>query len=345
MRNDSRNQTVTSQCCWCPEGLNSITAMNTSISSMTGLARIAALFASFLVLAVLLAGCSSSAPDSEAAAEVPASEVDAGGEAVEGGSDASDSSTANRSIIITGSMYMTVEDPLGAADKAATIVKDAGGRIDGRSENAPDEGTGGSAELTLRIPTNRLDAVVEDLRALGTVDEYKTTASDVTNQVTDLDARISTLRASTERIEALLVEAKDITDIIKLEDELASRQGELESLEAEQRGLTDQVSLSTIELSLTTVPVVIVEDDSPATFFDGLASGWNGLTNFISAALVVFGVLLPWLIVMALIAIGIVAAVRMQNARAAAREVKSVEQARAEEAPAAEAPSAPSPMP
>lgn len=251
-------------------------------------------------------------------AGAPAEETGGGGDNAEDGTDSGESPTGNRSVIVTGSMLMTVDKPLDAADKAATIVKGAGGRVDARDETAPDEWSGGSATLTLRIPADRLDSVVEDLRALGTVDQFTTTASDVTNEVTDLDARISTLRASTERIESLLLEAKGITDIIKLEDELASRQAELESLEAQQRGLGDQVALSTIELSLTTVPVEIVEDDSPATFLDGLKTGWNGLTNFISVALVVFGVLLPWLIVLAAITLAILGTARLRKARTTA---------------------------
>jgi len=303
--------------------------MSTVASTPVRLVRLAALIASLLVVGAVLAGCSSSADSADAPAgpaEAPAPEDGGGDEGVSGDSGSNDSATANRSIIVTGSMYMTVKNPRDAAEDAATIVKDAGGRIDGREENAPDESYGGSAELILRIPMNRLDAVVEDLRALGTVDEFSTTSSDVTNKVTDLDAHISTLRASTQRIEALLAEAKDITDIIKLEDELASRQAELESLEAEQRGLNDQVSLSTITLSLTTVPVVVVED-SPSNFFDGLAAGWNALVNFVSVALVVLGALLPWLVAMGVLALVIVAAVRISRGRAEKPEAQPTQEA------------------
>lgn len=315
--------------------------MSTVASTPARLVRLAALIASFFVIGGVLAGCSSSADSADAPAgpaEAPAADDGGAGgnEGVSDDSGSSDSATANRSIIVTGSMYMTVKNPRDAAEEAATIVKDAGGRVDGREENAPDESYGGSAELTLRIPMNRLDAVVEDLRALGTVDEFSTTSSDVTNKVTDLDAHISTLRASTQRIEALLADAKDITDIIKLEDELASRQAELESLEAEQRGLNDQVSLSTIKLSLTTVPVV-VEEDSPSNFFDGLAAGWNALVNFVSVALVVVGAMLPWLVAMGVIALAIVAAVRLSRRRAATPEPQPAQAAPTpEEVPAEE---------
>jgi hypothetical protein len=223
-------------------------------------------------------------------------------------------------VIITGTMYMTVEDPISVADRAAGIVRNAGGRIDARNETAPDEGYGGSASLTLRIPSDRLDAVVVDLRKLGTVDQFSTDSYDVTVEVTDLEAQISTLRASTQRIEGLLLQAKDISDIITLENELDGRQAQLQSLEARQRGLDDQVSMSTIDLSLTTEPVVIVvSDDSPENFWDGLVSGWSGLVGFLSGVLIVVGVLLPWIGLAALVFIPVFFAVRAKKARAARR--------------------------
>jgi hypothetical protein len=280
--------------------------------------RLVAVVASLVAFTGVLAGCSAGADYySEPAAEAPAEEfADAGGDVAYDGSEGSDpakTSTENRDVIITGTMYMTVENPIEAADRAANIVQNAGGRIDARNETAPDEGYGGSAYLTMRIPSGDLDAVVDQLRELGAVDEYSTNSNDVTNEVDDLEARISTLRASTARIEALLEQAQDISDIIMLEGELAGRQAELESLEARQRGLNDQVSMSTIDLSLTTEPVVIIEEEDPETFLDGLETGWNSLTGFVTAALVVLGVLLPWLAVLAIITLVVIAIVRARR--------------------------------
>lgn len=226
----------------------------------------------------------------------------------------------NRSVIVTGELYMTVEDPIGAAREATTIVQGAGGRIDARRETAADEYDGGSAWLTMRIPAAELEAVVDDLDKLGEVDDYNTNSLDVSTEVTDLEAQISTLRASTARIESLLDEASDISDIIKLESELDSRQARLESLEARQRGLNDQISMSTIELSLTTEPVVVVHEEPPSSFWDGLVSGWNGLVSFLTGTLVVLGVLLPWLTVAGIITAIVIVAVRRSKRRSGRRQ-------------------------
>jgi PBP1b-binding outer membrane lipoprotein LpoB len=304
--------------------------MTTHTRTAPGRALRGASIASLVAVAAVLAGCSSSADaayqntmDDAGYAGEPAA-PNAGGADTDRSLTEDKSSTgqnalsADRAVIITGSMYMTVEDPIVAADRAAAIVRGAGGRIDARRETAPDEHYGGSAALTLRIPSDRLDGVVEDLRDLGTVDQFTTDSYDVTTQVTDLEAQISTLKASTGRIEALLAQAKDISDIITLENELDRRQAQLESLEARQRGLDDQVSMSTIDLSLTTEPVVvIVEEDEPQTFLGALTSGWDALVGFLSGVLIVLAVLLPWLALIAVIGVPILLVVRARKAREA----------------------------
>jgi Domain of unknown function (DUF4349) len=299
--------------------------MSTHIDAAPRRTRRGGILVSLVAVAALLAGCSSAADSTYANSggdPVNAQVAGSGGDGAKADAPAAEAaapSTADRSVIITGAMYMTVEDPIAAADRTVGIVQNAGGRIDARSETAPGERDGGSAALTLRIPSNRLDAVVGDLRKLGTVDQFNTDSYDVTTQVTDLDAQISTLRASTARIEGLLSAAKDISDIITLENELDGRQARLESLEAQQRGLNDQVSMSTIDLSLTTEPVVIVETDGPQSFWEGLKSGWSGLVGFLSGAAVVVGVLLPWIALMALVALAVVVAVRARKSRIARR--------------------------
>lgn len=297
--------------------------MSTHSGASTPHLRWAALVAAILIAVWLLAACSSSSDSAGESADSRMYDPSAAMEdmAVEGVVDEATTYSADRttqetggdrSVIVTGSMFMTVDNPTEATARAVSIVTGAGGRIDGRSETAPSDYDGGAAWLTLRIPADALDTVIDDLRELGTVDELNTSARDVTVEVTDLEAQISTLRASTERIQGLLDQAEKIEDIIALETELDSRRSELESLEARQRGLDDQVSMSTLELSLTTEPAVPV-DDNPDSFWGGLQSGWESLVAFVSGSLVVTGVLLPWLAVAAVLAGIVILAVRKRR--------------------------------
>jgi hypothetical protein len=282
-----------------------------------------------LAAALLLAGCSASTADSGADGEggfapgLPAAPMpDAGGGDSDGPGAEEDGDGIvqpgpGRSVVTTGWMYLTVEAPLAAVTDATTIVERAGGRVDARSEYAPQGSDAGGAELVLRIPSDRLSQTIDDLKELGELEELSLTASDVTRQVQDLDARIGALESSLTRLLALLGQADDIDDLITLESVVADRQGQLESLQAQQRSLADQVSLSTLTLTLGSESVA--PPSEARTFLDGLSQGWEALVAFGSGALVVTGVLIPWLLAVALLGLVILVSVRAERRRRARR--------------------------
>jgi hypothetical protein len=277
------------------------------------------LVAAGIVAALALAGCSAGASSgSRAVPAAPLPQSVAGGAASGAGSADTAKSQADRSVVITGEAVISVGDPLAAAADATRIVGDAGGRVDGRSEQAGADGAAASATLTLRIPAAELDATLDRLRGLGRVDRVTTSTSDVTGQTQDLDARVTALRTTIARMLDLEQRATDTTDLVAIETAIGDRQGQLESLEAQQRDLADQVAMSTITLTLqprgATVP------PSRAGFGDGLATGWSGFVAFWGGALVVLGVLLPWLGMIAVIAaviLGILWLVRRRRGGAA----------------------------
>ena len=223
--------------------------------------------------------------------------------------------SVDRSIIVTGSAVVTVDDPLDAAREAVRIVERIGGRVDSRQEYAPTEFSGGSATLVLRIPADQLTPTLDELRGLGRADSVALWSADVTVERQDLDARINALRTSIERLNALLERADEIADLIALEAEVSSRQGQLESLEAQQRYLADQVSMSTLTLELRSERTA--PDPDPDTFLEGLAAGWGAFVAFWTGALVVLGVVAPWLVFLGLLALGIVVLVTALRRRSA----------------------------
>jgi len=221
---------------------------------------------------------------------------------------------ADRQVITTGYVTITVDDPLASADDAVRIAEQSGGRVDGRSEYAPqDETSKGSATLTLRIPSDALTATLEKLRALGTVQEVSLNSNDVTTVTQDLDARITALKASIERMLVLQSNATDIDALIQLETAISDRQAELESLESQQRYYADQVSLSTVTLNLVSEYDAPVAE--PDTFLSGLVAGWNAFVAFFAGLLVALGVLLPWLVFAGIITAAVILIVRWNRRR------------------------------
>ncbi|GMA89960.1 hypothetical protein GCM10025869_04890 [Homoserinibacter gongjuensis] len=264
-----------------------------------------------LAAGIVLSGCSagadySGASDGGSTAERAPLAVDAADTASDGEQNAA---AADQALVITGTVTITADDPIAASEKATAIARAAGGRVDARTEYAPRDGDAGSATLTLRVPADAVEDVRDQLKELGTVEETDFSSVDVGTQQRDLDTRITTLRASIARYTSWLADADTTADLIQLEQAIAERQNELESLEAQQRALDDKVAMSTITLQLRSVALA-PPPDGPDNFWEGLVVGWNGFVAFWGGVAVALGVGLPWLVVLGAVLTVVVLLVR-----------------------------------
>ena len=224
-----------------------------------------------------------------------------------------DVQSSTRDVITTGSVSITVDDPIAAAQDAVNLTEQAGGRVDSRNESPGTDTQPASANLSLRIPSDALDSTLTELKTFGVVNFVSLTASDVTAQSQDLDARITSLQTSVDRLLGLLSAATDTTDLIAIESALSTRQADLESLQSQRAALADQIDYSTLSLDLYSEGVVAPA--SPDNFFTGLVTGWNALVAALGGLLVGIGVALPWLILIAAVAGIVVLIVRRSRNR------------------------------
>jgi Domain of unknown function (DUF4349) len=158
--------------------------------------------------------------------------------------------------------------------------------------------------------------------------------SDVTSTAVDLDARISALQASVARLQALIEGAASTQALLEVERALSERQEKLESLQSQRALLADQVELSTLTVHLE--PAGVAPAGGPDGFLEGLGTGWRALVTVLGAAVVVLGILLPWLAVAALVTGAVLVPIRMVRRRTAVAAP-----ATATAAPAPPAPPAP----
>ncbi|UYP17935.1 DUF4349 domain-containing protein [Rhodococcus sp. Z13] len=191
----------------------------------------------------------------------------------------------DRKEIVTGILALTASDPVAAGREVVDIVREADGRVDSLTER-PEV----SSVLVVRVPADRLDDVVARIGALGRVTSLSTSRDDVTMEYTDIEARVGALRASVDRLRALLESSTDVQALIAAETALAERQAELDSLEARRRQLADRIDLSTLTVDITTDRMRSDED----SFWDGMVSGWNSLVAALGAAIVGIGAAIPW---------------------------------------------------
>ncbi|WP_166409044.1 DUF4349 domain-containing protein [Labedella phragmitis] len=257
--------------------------------------------------AFLLASCSSSggsATDESGGGPVPEpgrvlpgepfpndSEPDVGA----GGSD--DGTDADREVVVTAWVSLSHADPIEVADEIEEIADAADGRVDQRTDSPAGAADPASASLVLRIPTNDLDGVMDEIAEAATVVSSALDRRDVTSSVTDITARIGALEASIDRLLELLDGATSTSDLISIESELTTRQAERDSLVAQQQSLVEQVAFSTVSVDIG-VPEE-VGGAGPGDFWGGLVLGFRSLGAFLGGALVVVGVLVPWLLLAA----------------------------------------------
>lgn len=259
------------------------------------------LLGSLAVMAVLvLSGCTmggAGGADSGGESAAVAEDAAGGGDgfAAAGTDAATVVADQDLAFVTTGSVSMVVADPSDAAEDAALIVELAGGHVEERVESggAPEEGE--TARLTVRIPSSEVTRTLADLKKLGEVRDTTLTNTEVTDQVTDLAARIRALEISIGRLQDLLGRAGTIGDIVEAERILTERQSQLEVLLSQQAALAEDVAMATFHLELWTEETAQIQE-APAGFWAGLVAGWTALLATLTGALQLLGVLLPWLL-------------------------------------------------
>lgn len=171
-------------------------------------------------------------------------------------------------------------------------------------------------EITISVPSDRLDRALDALARVGTVTRRESTSDNVHDEYVDTQSRVETMRASVDRVRALMSKATDIAQVVTLESELSRREADLEALEAQLASLKDRVARSPIQVSLTTVATVVKEKPHGDTgFLAGLAAGWRAFTSSAAALLTVVGALLPFVVVVLVVGLPVWWGVRRRRAR------------------------------
>ena len=184
----------------------------------------------------------------------------------------------DRSIIKTSSLTVRVKNVEKSITQAQDLASQFEGRVDDSSQyKNPGSEDSLSANLTIRVPSANLETALEAFKGLGDVESSSISATDVTMQKVDLDARIAALNTSIERFKQLISSATNTSDLIAAETALAERQAELDSLTAQLKYLSEQVDMSVIYLAL--LPNDSFSAIKPIGFLAGIEKGFIALLN------------------------------------------------------------------
>jgi len=200
----------------------------------------------------------------------------------EGGS--SDEVTiVDQKIIRHGDMTIKVDDALKFKAGVDAILKNHKAYIGNEQFNNSDYMA--SYHVQIRVPSENLDALVAELEAMdGIVESKAINATDVTQEYIDLETRLANKRSYVEQYREILKSARTVEDILKVREQIRVLEEEIESAEGRLKYLRNQVSLSTLNLTITQEKDFVYRPDRKINFFerlkDSFSAGWYGFVQF-----------------------------------------------------------------
>ncbi len=285
-----------------------------------------------LIIAVTAAGCSSDAASSSSAASgssaqlgmaaAPASSAAASAApsaaAVPGtsngfaaGGSGQAASTARlvpsgQQLIETAQLSVRASNVQNAISRATQIVSAAGGYVSDENASAgqgnPSQAT---ATVTFKVPVAAYPATLSALSGsgLGTQLSLSQQAQDVTQQVADVSSRVTSDEAAIAQLRALLAHAGSVGELLSVQDQINSEEGDLESMLAQQSALSHETSYATVTLSLVGPKAVAKPRprQAPPGLNGGLAGGWHAFRVTLSWLLTVIGAVAPFAAVLVII--------------------------------------------
>lgn len=215
-----------------------------------------------MLAAITLAGCGAGAPSGSSAdlaqtrvASSPASAgAKSGFDAPSEGANTSLASRprtteARRAVIRSGSLAVRVGDLEKSERAAGEIIARLEGYVDS-AESSDLAGKKPVLTLTARIPETSFEQALRAFEGLGTRLSKRIAAQDVTGDIADNAARLTTMRAHEESLRNVLKRAGDANSIMEAQRRLAEARMEIEGLQARLDSVKGQAALSTIELRL-----------------------------------------------------------------------------------------------
>jgi hypothetical protein len=223
----------------------------------------------------------------------------------------------DRKIIRTARLELEVDNVSAAVTEVENVAVAAAGYVSASNVfiDEPSESDDGddepprrteTATVTIRVPAEAYRSVVSQLR--GVADEVKSESSEaleVTEEYTDLQARLRNQQATEAQLLELLTMAETIPDILTVQDRISLVRLEIEQVQGRINVLDSLTDLATITVQLSaTVPPAEEPDDEQGWVAKAWDAAWDGsqtAAEVLGTVAIVGGVVLAWLAVPALV--------------------------------------------
>jgi len=126
--------------------------------------------------------------------------------------------------------------------------------------------------IVLQVPERNFTMLVNQVRHAGVATSVSTSATDVTGQYVDLQARISALQVSRAQYLTIMTRTTTIGGILAVQDQLNTIQSEIEQLQGQLGLLNSETTYATLTVSLSQAGHLVV---TPSRSRNGVNKAWH----------------------------------------------------------------------
>ncbi|MFP3090725.1 DUF4349 domain-containing protein [Treponema sp. TIM-1] len=182
-----------------------------------------------------------------------------------------------RKLVRNADIRLRVQDPEAAEGPLAAAMEKYGAYASSTqiSENF--------RHYTIRVPADSFDPLFAELAGMGRVLSRAESIEDVTIRFYDLEGRLATKRELLKTFQSYLGKAKDVDEIMTVEQRIAELQQEIDWMGTELRSLADLVDYATVDLTVVGPAAPSAGPD----LGDRLGDLLGGFKDFVSTVLLV----------------------------------------------------------
>jgi hypothetical protein len=183
-----------------------------------------------------------------------------------------------------------------------TLVQVAGGYIAGTDAQVPPSDSQiRTGVINFMVPAANFDGVLDQLAKVGKLQNEHITGVEVGSQYVDLRARLANAEAQRNAMLTLLGQAKTISDIIAVQNQIGQITVQIEQLKGQIKYLDDNTSYSSVTVKITEsgAPAQTASSDSWG-FATALSNAEHNFVTTINYAVTALGAVGPFLVLLGL---------------------------------------------
>lgn len=157
----------------------------------------------------------------------------------------------NRMVIKDTSLSLKVKDVAHTVSEVERISVSLGGHLVNSHVSVPEGASTGT--ISVRVPSERRADALTQFKGLAVkVVSESVSGTDVTDQYVDYEERLRVLESTKAKFEAILEEARTVSEMLNVQRELLNLQSQIDQIKGQQQYLSQSAKLSHITLYVST---------------------------------------------------------------------------------------------